>query len=139
MLGILKIILLFIPYNYTMQKRLPLVPSEKTVTSTFALYYLSVVQFTWYPSIHLLNLSHLSSPIGNNLLTNAQLLGGLFLCLRIIFVQQYLQFHIFGGFPCSLSSFLSCIEVTTFETPKPSFTRVLRWSMFTTSFSKWSV
>ena len=48
-----------------------------------------------YPSTGLLNLSHLPWLIGNNLLTNAQLLEELFLCLQIIFVQQCLQFHIY--------------------------------------------
>ena len=64
------------------------------------------------------------------------------LCLRIIFAQQCLQFHIFefyDCFPCFLSSFLSCVEVTTFETPKPSFARILRWSMFTISYLRKSI
>ena len=39
---ILKINSLFIPWNYTMQKRLPFVSSEQNVTSIFALFHLPV-------------------------------------------------------------------------------------------------
>ena len=40
--------------------------------------------------------------------------------------MQFVQLHIFeffGGFLCSLS----CIEVTTFEMPKPTCLRILQW------------
>ena len=68
------------------------------MSHVFALLHLSVVKLMLYPSTGLLNLSHLSWPIGNSLLTNAQLLGELILCLQIILVQQYLQFHTFEFF-----------------------------------------
>ena len=78
-----------------MQNRLPFVPSEQNVTCIFALFRLPVIRLMWYSSTGFLNLSHLLWPIGNSLLTNAQMFGELFLCLRIIFVQRCLQFHIF--------------------------------------------
>ena len=141
-LGIFKMNPLYIPCNYTMQKWLPFVPSEQNVKwflrkswTTFACSSTLVV------SIYLL--VFWIFPISQSRLETARwltpnYLASCFLCLRIIFVQQCLQFHVFvfWQFPCSLSSFLSCVEITTFETPKPSFTRILRWSMFTISFSK---
>ena len=46
------------------------------------------------------------------------------LCLRIIFVHI---FDFFDDFLCTLSVFLSCVEITTYETPKSSLTHILRW------------
>ena len=54
-------------------------------------------------------------------------------------VCNYISLNLVGGFLCSSSSFLSFVEVTTSETSKASFTRVLRWSIFTISFSKQSI
>ena len=79
-------------------------------------------------SIHVAPICRLSESfpslvIGNSLLTNAQLLCELFLCLWIIFIQQCLQFHIFVLFG-RFSVFLVCnIEISNFETLKSSFTR----------------
>jgi len=58
----------------------------------------------------------------------------LFLCLWIIFIQQCLQFHVFVLFGRFSVFFVCNIEISNFETLKPSFTRFLRWSML--SFSK---
>ena len=107
-----------------MQKQLRFVPNEQNVVSK--LFHFPVVQIMCYPFTVLLNLSHLSWPIGNSLLTNAQLLNELFLGWRIIFVQQSLQFHNYD-FLSGFSLFLVCnLEAATFETPKPPFTRILR-------------
>ena len=140
-LGILKINPIFVPCNYTMQKRLPFVPSlQKSRVLRFSVSLSFNSRGTHLPVFWIFPISlSLSCPIGNILLTNAQLLSELFLCFRIIFVQQCLQFHIFeffGGFSRSSSCFLYYVEVTSFKMLKPSFTGNLRWSMLTISFSK---
>ena len=141
-LGILKINSCFIPCTMlydTMQKHLPFVPSKQNVTcflcSPICLSFDScgthISVFWIFPiSCGRLEIACWLTPycsascfcVGESSSSNN--------------ACSFTSSNFFGCFPCSLSSFLFCVEDTAFETPKPSFIRILRWNMFTISFSK---
>ena len=107
------------------------------ISHVFALFHLPADQLMWYLSIGCLNLSHLSSPIGNSLLINAQFLGELLLfasCLLINFVQLCFQFHIFEILLRFSTFFVFNLKVITFETPKPLFTHIGQENMLNVPF-----
>ena len=111
------------PY-YTMQSSDFLLYWASKMSHVFALFPLPVVQLTWYPSINLLNLFHFSWAIENSLFPIGHSPNFSACCFCVCESSSFNNAcnstfsNSFDGFPHSVSSFLSCVEITTFETSK---------------------
>ena len=128
----------FISCNCTMQKRLPFVPSEQNVTYVFGFFSICLSfnsRGTHLPVFWIFHISRGRSETTRRLTSNC---SASCFCIcessssnnaRSSTSSHFLAVFLF-------LVFLSYVEVTIFESPKPSFRRILRWSTFFISFSK---